>query len=50
MLALFFIYSICVLLAWFNQRRLSIGLFIFFFLATAFVFLHHLTDQLALQF
>ncbi|MES2998327.1 MAG: DUF5993 family protein [Pseudomonadota bacterium] len=50
MLALFFIYGICVLLAWFKQRRLAISLFIVFLVLTGFVFMHHITSQLNLQF
>lgn len=50
MLALFLVYGICLLLAWFKQRRLSIGFFIFFLLATTFLFMHHITNQLNLQF
>ena len=50
MLALFFIYSLCVLLAWCKERRLAISLFIVFLLLTAFVFIHHMTDHLSLQF
>jgi len=50
MLALFFIYGICVLLAWFKQRQLAIGLFIALLVATACVFMHHITSQLNLQF
>lgn len=50
MLALFFFYSLCVLLAWCEQRKLAIGLFIVFLLFTAFVFVHHISTQLSLQF
>jgi|EndMetStandDraft_8_1072994.scaffolds.fasta_scaffold00507_8 hypothetical protein len=50
MLALFFLYSLCVLLAWCKQRSLAIGLFIVFLILTTFVFIHHITNQLSLQF
>jgi len=50
MLALFFFYSLCVLLAWCKERRLAIGLFIVFLLLMTFVFIHHTTDRLSLQF
>ncbi|WP_425287994.1 DUF5993 family protein [Rickettsiella endosymbiont of Aleochara curtula] len=50
MLALFFFYSLCVLLAWCKQRRLAIGLFIVFLFLTTFVFIHHISNQLSLQF
>lgn len=50
MLALFFLYSLCLLLAWCKQRRLAINLFIVFLLFTTFVFYHHATTQLSLQF
>jgi peptidoglycan/LPS O-acetylase OafA/YrhL len=50
MFALFFFYSLCVLLAWCRQKRLAIGLFIAFLLLTTFVFTHHITNQLSLQF
>ena len=50
MLALFFFYSLCVLLAWCKQRGFAIGLFLVFLLLTAFVFIHHITTQLSLQF
>ncbi|WP_422395889.1 DUF5993 family protein [Rickettsiella endosymbiont of Xylota segnis] len=50
MLVLFFLYSLCVLLAWCRQRRLAIGLFMVILLLTAFVFIHHITNQLSLQF
>jgi hypothetical protein len=49
-LALFFLYSICILLAWTGQRRASIGFFIVFLILTFFVFMHHITSQLNLQF
>ncbi|MFI0455793.1 DUF5993 family protein [Rickettsiella endosymbiont of Litargus connexus] len=50
MLALFFFYSLCVLFAWCKERRLAIGLFIVFLLLTTFMFIHHMTDHLSLQF
>lgn len=50
MLALFFVYSLCVLLAWYRERRLAIGLFIVFLFLTTFVFIHHMTEHLSLQF
>lgn len=50
MLALFFFYSLCILLAWCKQRGPAIGLFIVFLLLTGFVFIHHITEQLSLQF
>lgn len=50
MLALFFLYSLCVLLAWCKQRKIAIGLFIVFLLLTSFVFIHNISNQISLQF
>jgi peptidoglycan/LPS O-acetylase OafA/YrhL len=50
MLALFFFYSLCVLLAWCKQRRLAIGLFIVFLLLATVVFMRDITQHLSLQF
>ena len=49
-LMLFLFLSLIIILAWTGFRRLSIGLFIIFLLATVLVLFHHMTDALSLNF
>lgn len=49
MIALFIGFAITAATAWYGHRRLAIGLFILFLIATALVFHHHMTDPLAIQ-